>query len=90
MLNYVNLFLGEFKVAKRKFPDLFKYIIHLVLNSRFLGEPEKLDLLRRLEVDLDMTKNNFRVTNIYKYFMDEKEFKDLSLFQNQKINFLLQ
>ena len=89
MLNYVNLFLGEFKVAKRKFPDLFKYIIHLVLNSRFLGEPEKFDLLRRLEVDLDMTKNNFRVTNIYKYFMDEKEFKDLSLFQNQKINRLL-
>jgi hypothetical protein len=89
MLNYVNLFLGEFKVAKKNFPDLFKYIIQFVLNSRFLGEPEKLDLLRRLEVDQDMAKVNFKVTNIYKYFMEEKEFKDLTLFQNDKINRLL-
>ena len=86
LLNYINLFIGEFKLVKNKFPDLFKYIVQFVLNSRFLGEPEKLDLLRRLEVEQDMNKNNYRVNKIYKYLMDEKEFNKLCLFQNEKIN----
>ncbi len=50
LLNYVDLFLIEFKKGKTKFPELFKYIIKFILNSRFLGEIEKQDLKNKLDV----------------------------------------
>ena len=85
LLNYINLFIGEFKIVKSKFPELFKYIVRFVLNSRFLGESAKKSLLKRLEIDRDVIKTDFRTNKIYKYLMDDKEFKDLSKFQNKKI-----
>ena len=85
LLNYINLFIGEFRVVKNTFPELFKYIVRFVLNSRFLEEPIKKDLLKRLDVDRDMSKNDFRINKTYKYFMDDNEFKELSEFQNEKI-----
>ena len=85
LLNYVNLFLQEFKIAKNKFPDLFNYVIRFILNSRFLGEREKKDLKKRLEIDLVINNNLYKVNNIYEYFMSDKEFQDLSFFQNERI-----
>ena len=85
LLNYINLFIGEFKIVKDKFPDLFKYIVQFVLNSRFLEEPIKNDLLKRLELGQDIRKDNFRINKIYRYLMDDNEFTELSQFQNEKI-----
>ena len=89
LLNYVNLFLQEFRIAKNKFPDLFKYIIRFILNSRFLGEPEKKDLIKRLEIDQMFNKDVYRVNNIYEYLMSQKEFDQLTNFQNEKIKLFL-
>ena len=88
-LNYVNLFLQEFKIAKNKFPDLFNYVIKFILNSRFLGEREKKDLKKRLEIDLIISKDLYKTNNIYEYLMSDKEFQDLSSFQNERIKQLL-
>ena len=88
-LNYVNLFLQEFKIAKNKFPDLFNYVIKFILNSRFLGEREKKDLKKRLEIDLIISKDLYKTNNIYEYLMSDKEFQDLSYFQNERIKQLL-
>ena len=82
LLNYVNLFFVEFKKGKRKFHDLFKYIIKLLLNSRFLEENEKIDLMKRLNLNIYYYKTN----NIYEYLMTQPEFESLVKFQNKQIN----
>ena len=82
LLNYVNLFMVEFKKGKSKFHDLFKYIIKLILNSRFLGDNEKNDLIKRL----DLNKYYYKTNKIYEYLMTQPEFDRLCLFQNKQIN----
>ena len=84
LLNYVNLFIIEFKKGKSKFPELFKYIVKFILNSRFLGEQEKKDLKKRL----DINRVDYKINNIYGYFMKEKEFNNVCLFQNETINYV--
>ena len=82
LLNYVNLFIVEFKKGKSKFPDLFKYIIKFILSSRFLGNPEKEDLTKRLGIN----KYYYKINNIYEYLMTDKEFNKTGTFQNEDIN----
>ena len=82
LLNYVNLFIVEFKKGKSKYPDLFKYIIKFILSSRFLGNPEKEDLTKRLGIN----KYYYKINNIYEYLMTEKEFNKAYSFQNEDIN----
>ena len=82
LLNYVNLFIVEFKKGKSKYPDLFKYIIKFILSSRFLGNPEKEDLTKRLGIN----KYYYKINNIYEYLMTDKEFNKTGTFQNEDIN----
>ena len=86
LLNYVNLFLIEFKKGKTKYPELFKYIIKFILNSRFLGEIEKQDLKKKL----DVYRADFKTNNIYEYLMREKEFNQVCFFQNEVINLIVE
>ena len=86
LLNYVNLFLIEFKKGKTKYPELFKYIIKFILNSRFLGEIEKQDLKKKL----DVYRTDFKTNNIYEYLMREKEFNQVCFFQNEVINLIVE
>ena len=85
LLNYVNLFIVEFKKGKSKFPDLFKYIIKFILSSRFLGNPEKEDLTKRLGIN----KYYYKINNIYEYLMTDKEFNKTGTFQNEDIIILI-
>lgn len=70
------------KKEKSKYPDLFKYIIKFILSSRFLGNPEKEDLTKRLGIN----KYYYKINNIYEYLMTEKEFNKAYSFQNEDIN----
>ena len=78
LLNYVNLFLKEFKEGKIRFPDLFRYILKFILNSRFIRGLDKQILKKRLGIN----RPDFKTNNIYEYFIKKKEFNKVCFFQN--------
>ena len=82
LVNYIYLFLNEFRAGKKIFPALFKYIARLVLNSRYLSIRSKMVFIKKLRIN----KINYKVNKIYLYLMGEEEFSSLSEYQNSEIN----
>ena len=78
LLNYVYLFLKEFKEGKIRFPELFRYILKFILNNRFVRRLDKQILKKRLGIN----RPDFKINNIYEYFIKEKEFSKVCFFQN--------
>ena len=82
LVNYIYLFLSEFRKGKKIFPDLFKFIARIILDSPFMKIRSKMLFIKRLRINII----NYKVNNIYLYFMSEYEFLELCNYQNSDIN----
>ena len=92
LINYINLFFECFQHGKQMFPNLFFYIIKIILNNDYLSAKIKQNLMNKMEINFEEykeylinkslfdsveIKTNFEINNFKKVFY--KQLIDISI-----------
>ena len=68
LVNYITIDINSFKKGKYLFPNLFEYIIKLLFNSDYLLYKDKINILSKLNVDINKyIKNRTDFIDIYNF-----------------------
>ena len=64
--NYLNFFSKHFKTSKIRFPKLFKYILNIILKSKFLSDGCKIFIKKKFQIS-NLKHNNSKIIPELKY-----------------------
>ena len=78
IINYIYTDMIGFPKGINLFPEMFNFIIKIILNNDFLLLTEKEEFLNKFDLDI----NDYKNLSTYKYMINEKEFKEIKYFQN--------
>ena len=77
IINYIYTDMIGFPKAIELFPEMFNFIIKIILHSDYLLFTEKEEFLNKLNIDI----NKYKIFSTYEYMMKKKEFNNINNFQ---------